>query len=68
MSGLSDHERDALAEIERDLTERDVRLARRLAHPGWLTRWRYGTHREHLVALLVVAGLSLIPIIIALVQ
>lgn len=68
MSGLFDHEREALRQIELDLTEADRRLAQRLAHPGWLIRWRYGSHREHLVALLILAGLSLIPIIIALIQ
>ena len=68
MSGLSDHEREALRQIELDLTRADWRLAQRLTHPGWFIRWRFGTHREHLVALLILAGLSLIPIIIALIQ
>lgn len=68
MSDLSDHERDALREIERDLAAQDARLAHRLAHPGWFFRWRWGTHREYLVALLILLGLSLIPIVIALAQ
>lgn len=66
MSGLSDHERAALAQIERDLAARDTRLARRLARPGWLARWRWGTHRAWLHALLAVALLSLIPLAVAL--
>jgi hypothetical protein len=37
VSGLSDHERDALAEIERDLTAHDARLAW-LDHPLALRR------------------------------
>ena len=68
MSGLSDHERDKLAEIERQLTVRDAHLAHRLARPGWFLRWRWGTHRQYLTALLVLLALSLIPIVIALIQ
>jgi hypothetical protein len=67
-SGLSDHERDALAQIERALACADKRLARRLARPGPITRWRFGAHRDYLVALIVLLGLSLIPITIALIQ
>jgi Protein of unknown function (DUF3040) len=68
VSETPDRERDPLQEIERDLAAEDPRLARLLAHPGWLRIWRWGTHRDTLTALIAIIALSLIPIIIALTQ
>jgi hypothetical protein len=68
VSETPDRERDALEEIERDLAAQDPRLARLLAHPGWLRVWRWGTHRDTLTALIAIIALSLIPIAIALAQ
>lgn len=66
MSESTDRERVILDEIEQHLAALDPRLAARLAAPGrWLT-WRWGVHREWLVALAALAGLSLIPGAIAL--
>jgi len=68
VSETPDRERDALEEIERDLAAQDPRLARLLAHPGWLRVWRWGAHRDTLTALIAIIALSLIPIAIALAQ
>jgi Protein of unknown function (DUF3040) len=68
MSGFTDRERDVLAEIERGIVAADARLAQRLESPGWFDRWRWGIHREHLHALLIVMALSLVPAFVALTQ
>jgi hypothetical protein len=68
VSESPDRERDALEEIERELATQDPRLARLLARPRWWHLWRWGTHRDSLVALIAIVALSLIPIAIALAQ
>lgn len=68
MPGLSDHERKALEAIERDLAAHDVRLVRRLAHPGRFDRWRWGGNRQWLIAALALLALSVIPLVVALIQ
>jgi len=45
MSGSSERDRLVLDEIERDLAAEDPRLARRLRHPSWWIRYRWGRRR-----------------------
>lgn len=66
MSESADRERVVLAEIERELAARYPRLARHLSHPSWWRRAWWGRYHQWFCALLVIVGLSLIPLVIAL--
>lgn len=49
-------------------TAHDAHLVNRRIHQDWLTRWQYSAHCEYLVTLVILVGLSGIPVIIALIQ
>jgi hypothetical protein len=66
LSESPDRERWALEEIEQRLSSQDPRLARLLREPGWWARWRWGRNREWLVALILLAVLSMCSMLLSL--